>query len=169
MKEELSSLTEPKLAIIIGPNTIDNENELVELCREIGFKVRLLKSESRTELAEIYRVLNSTDAVLDVSGRFTLAHLLFTRHGGVFIQVLCHADKFNDLAKKIGLEYVTYEDNCSKNGTLKEKKSKTIRLDLNSVLPRLTRAYQSIVGSKMEENDSSLRWNQNWTARRSET
>lgn len=106
----------PKLVILSrnGSRAILNERELVELAEEIGFHVEVLRPTRTTELAKIYRVLNSSDAMIGVHGA-AMTHLLFMRPGSVFIQVVVLGTKwaaqtyYGEPAMKLGLKYIGYE------------------------------------------------------------
>ncbi|KAF9613593.1 hypothetical protein IFM89_009263 [Coptis chinensis] len=54
---------------------------------KIGFKVKVLKPDRTTELAKIYQVLNSTDAMVGVHGA-AMTHFLFMRPSSVLIQII---------------------------------------------------------------------------------
>ncbi|CAA7388510.1 unnamed protein product [Spirodela intermedia] len=105
----------PKLLIISrnGSRGLENEKELKELCEEMGFKVAVLLPKRTTELAKIYRKLNSSDAMVGVHGA-AMTHLLFMRPGAVFIQVVplgtawAAEAYYGDPAKKMGLKYIPY-------------------------------------------------------------
>ncbi|XP_078442654.1 xylan glycosyltransferase MUCI21-like [Wolffia australiana] len=164
----------PKLVIIFGGGSaaVENKAKLVGLCKEMGFQVLKLRLDRTTELAKIYWALNSTDAVLSAEGS-ALAHLLFMRPGSVFINVMTQGTKktmetqYEELAKEIGVVYKSYKLEISEM-LVSEEKTKKVKLDLNRLLGRLTRTYQYIVARKMEDDNSSLRWNENWLPRRSE-
>ncbi|XP_043723404.1 xylan glycosyltransferase MUCI21-like [Telopea speciosissima] len=106
----------PKLVIISrnGSRSISNEAEMVKLAEEIGFQVEILKPDSSTELAKIYQVLNSSDAMIGVHGA-AMTHLLFMRPGTVFIQVIplgtdwAALTYYGEPAMKLGLKYVGYK------------------------------------------------------------
>ncbi|XP_078442701.1 xylan glycosyltransferase MUCI21-like [Wolffia australiana] len=115
-KTQLPVSSMPKLAIISrnGSRGLENEDELVALCKEIGFEVQLLRPDKTTELAKMYRALNSSDVMFGVHGA-AMTHLLFMRPGAVFIQVVAlgtdwAAEAFyGSPAKKLGLEYIAYK------------------------------------------------------------
>lgn len=105
----------PKLVIISrnGSRALENEKELTALCEEMGFKVEVLRPKRTTELAKIYRKLNSSDAMVGVHGA-AMTHLLFMRPGAVFIQVVPLGTEwaaeayYGGPAKKMGLKYIPY-------------------------------------------------------------
>ncbi|XP_057784213.1 xylan glycosyltransferase MUCI21-like [Salvia miltiorrhiza] len=109
-------LTRPKLVIVArnGSRAITNQDALVKLAEEIGFFVEVLKPERSTELAKIYRVLNSSDVVVGVHGA-AMTHFLFMRPGSVFIQVIplgtdwAAATYYGEPATKLGLNYIGYK------------------------------------------------------------
>ncbi|KAJ4969891.1 hypothetical protein NE237_002990 [Protea cynaroides] len=111
----LEEVQKPKLVIISRKKSrvITNEVALVKLAEEIGFQVEILRPEPTTELAIIYRILNSSDAMLGVHGA-AMTHLLFMRPGTVFIQVIplgtdwaAHTF-YGEPARKLGLKYIGY-------------------------------------------------------------
>ncbi|XP_042512789.1 xylan glycosyltransferase MUCI21-like [Macadamia integrifolia] len=106
----------PKLVIISrkGTRVITNQAALVKSAEEIGFQVEILLPTSTTELAKIYRVLNSSDVLIGVHGA-GLTHLLFMRPGTVFIQVIplgtdwAANTYYGAPAIELGLNYMGYE------------------------------------------------------------
>lgn len=114
-KQELQ-LERPNLVIISrnGSRAILNEDSLVELAEDIGFSVRIIRPERTTELAKIYRSLNSSDVMIGVHGA-AMTHFLFMRPGSVFIQVIplgtswAAETYYSEPAKKLGLKYIDYE------------------------------------------------------------
>ncbi|KAG1331812.1 beta-1,2-xylosyltransferase XYXT1 [Cocos nucifera] len=106
----------PKLVIVSrnGSRAIENEVELVKLGEEIGFIVEVLRPDRTTELAKIYRALNSSDAMIGVHGA-AMTHLLFMRPGSVFIQIVplgtdwAAKTYYGDPAVRMGLWYVGYK------------------------------------------------------------
>ncbi|KAL1555342.1 protein O-GlcNAc transferase [Salvia divinorum] len=110
------SLTRPKLVIVArnGSRGITNQDALVKLAEDIGFFVEVLKPERSTELAKIYRVLNSSDVMVGVHGA-AMTHFLFMKPGSVFIQVIplgtdwAAATYYGEPAMKLGLNYIGYK------------------------------------------------------------
>ncbi|KAI3984167.1 hypothetical protein MKX01_011121 [Papaver californicum] len=108
--------TKPKLVIISrnGSRSINNEEEMVELAEAIGFQVEILYPNPRTELAKIYRVLNSSDVMIGVHGA-AMTHFMFMKPGSVFIQVIplgtdwAAETYYGDPSIKLGLEYIPYK------------------------------------------------------------
>ncbi|KAJ4979143.1 hypothetical protein NE237_009923 [Protea cynaroides] len=106
----------PKLVIISreGSRAISNEAAMVKLAEEIGFQVDILRPDSSTLLANMYSVLNSSDAMIGVHGA-ALTHLLFMRPGTVFIQVIplgtdwAAQNYYGEPALKLGLKYIAYK------------------------------------------------------------
>lgn len=105
----------PKLVIVSrnGSRAITNENILVQVAEKIGFQVEVLRPEKTTELAKIYRVLNSSDVMIGVHGA-AMTHFLFMRPGTVFIQVIplgtdwAAETYYGEPARKLGLKYIGY-------------------------------------------------------------
>jgi hypothetical protein len=108
--------TKPKLVIVSrsGSRAIINENLLVRMAEEIGFKVNVLKPQKTSELAKIYRVLNESDVMIGVHGA-AMTHFMFMKPRSVFIQVVplgtnWAADTYyGEPARKLGLKYIGYE------------------------------------------------------------
>ncbi|KAI9121436.1 hypothetical protein K1719_008469 [Acacia pycnantha] len=106
----------PKLTILSrsGSRMITNENLLVKIAEEIGFKVEVFRPDRTTELAKIYRVLNASEVMVGVHGA-AMTHFLFMRPGSVFIQVIplgtswAAETYYGEPAKKLGLKYIGYE------------------------------------------------------------
>lgn len=105
----------PKLVLVLrnGSRVIENEREVVELAEEVGFCVELLRPERTTELAKIYRVLNSSDAMIGVHGA-AMTHFMFMRPGAVFIQIVPLGTRwaaetyYGAPAERMGLWYLAY-------------------------------------------------------------
>ncbi|GMN55372.1 hypothetical protein TIFTF001_024492 [Ficus carica] len=106
----------PKLLILSrnGSRSITNEDLLVKMAGEIGFRVQILSPDKSTELAKIYRALNSSDVMIGVHGA-AMTHFLFMRPGSVFIQVIplgtvwAAETYYGEPAKKLGLKYIGYK------------------------------------------------------------
>ncbi|XVF75769.1 hypothetical protein PTKIN_Ptkin13bG0213600 [Pterospermum kingtungense] len=106
----------PKLVILSrnGSRAITNENHLVKAAEEIGFQVHVLKPKSTTELAKIYRELNSSDVMIGVHGA-AMTHFLFMKPGSVFIQVIplgtdwAAETYYGEPSRKLGLKYIGYK------------------------------------------------------------
>ncbi|KAM1396619.1 hypothetical protein ACFX2I_014292 [Malus domestica] len=109
-------LKRPTLAIMSRnrSRSIMNENFLVKMAVKIGFHVEILKPKRTTELAKIYRILNSSDVMIGVHGA-AMTHFLFMRPGSVFIQIIpigtawAAEEYYGAPAKKLGLKYIGYE------------------------------------------------------------
>ncbi|KAK8554303.1 hypothetical protein V6N13_073205 [Hibiscus sabdariffa] len=106
----------PKLVILSrnGSRAIVNENMVVKASEEIGFEVHVLRPERTTELAKIYRSLNSSDVMVGVHGA-ALTHFLFMQPGSVFIQIIplgtdwAAETYYGEPARKLGLKYIGYK------------------------------------------------------------
>ncbi|XP_028759032.1 beta-1,2-xylosyltransferase XYXT1-like [Neltuma alba] len=106
----------PKLTILsrAGSRMITNENLLVKIAAEIGFKVEVLRPDRTTELAKIYRALNSSEVMVGVHGA-AMTHFLFMKPGSVFIQVIplgtswAAETYYGEPARKLGLKYIGYK------------------------------------------------------------
>nr|XP_043636033.1 xylan glycosyltransferase MUCI21-like [Erigeron canadensis] len=112
----VGGLEKPKLVIISrnGSRAIMNENVLVKTASKIGFSVTVLKPQRTSELAKIYRELNSSDVMVGVHGA-AMTHFMFMRPGSVFIQVVplgttwAAETYYGEPAKKLGLRYIGYQ------------------------------------------------------------
>ncbi|ESQ33336.1 hypothetical protein EUTSA_v10008470mg [Eutrema salsugineum] len=109
-------LKKPKLVILSrnGSREVLNENLLVGLAEEIGFFVEVLRPDKTTELAKIYRCLNSSDVMIGVHGA-AMTHLLFLKPRTVFIQIIPIGTEwaaetyYGEPAKKLRLKYIGYK------------------------------------------------------------
>ncbi|XP_078442666.1 xylan glycosyltransferase MUCI21-like [Wolffia australiana] len=105
----------PKVVIIFrqGTRAVENEQEVVQLCESVGFQVEILRPTITMDMVEIYRVINSSDAMIGVVGA-AMTHLLFQKPGDVFIQVVLLGTRwaaetsYGEPAKKMGLKYMPY-------------------------------------------------------------
>ncbi|CAN6485961.1 unnamed protein product [Victoria cruziana] len=112
----LRPISTPKLVIISRNDSraILNQESLVELAEELGFVVEVLWPTRTTELAKIYRALNSSDVMLGVHGA-AMTHFLFMRPGTLFIQVVPLGTEwaaqtyYGEPAVKLGLKYMRYK------------------------------------------------------------
>ncbi|GFY93679.1 glycosyltransferase family 61 protein [Actinidia rufa] len=116
VREQHWELKKPKLTILSrnGSRAITNEDFLVQMAEKIGFEVEVLRPSKTSELAQIYRSLNSSDVMVGVHGA-AMTHFLFLRPGSVFIQVVPLGTEwaaetyYGDPAKKLGLKYISYK------------------------------------------------------------
>ncbi|KAB2608262.1 hypothetical protein D8674_011430 [Pyrus ussuriensis x Pyrus communis] len=170
---EAHQLERPKLVIVSrnGSRAITNEDLLVEMAEKIGFEVEVLTPDSRTELAKIYWVLNSSDVVIGVHGA-AMTHFLFMRPGSVLIQVIPLGTSwaaeayFGEPARKLDLNYIGYkilptesslydkygkDDPVLKNPASVTKKgwqhTKEIYLEGQTVRLHLTRFKKQLLGA----------------------
>lgn len=112
----LNEVNKPKLVIISrsGSRAITNEDFLVKIAEEIGFKVEVLKPKKTSEMAKIYRTLNSSDVMIGVHGA-AMTHFMFMRPSTVFIQVIplgtnwAAETYYGEPSRKLGLKYIGYE------------------------------------------------------------
>lgn len=115
-EEQVHQLKKPKLVVLsrTGARAITNEDLMVQMAKEIGFQVKVLRPNRATELAKIYRVLNSSDAMVGVHGA-AMTHILFLQPGSVFIQVIPLGTEwpaetyYGEPAEKLGLKYIGYK------------------------------------------------------------
>ncbi|CAL1385698.1 unnamed protein product [Linum trigynum] len=106
----------PKLLIVsrTGSRAITNEEALVKTGERIGFRVEVLRPDPTTELAKIYRAMNSSDVMIGVHGA-AMTHFLFMRPGSVFIQVVplgtdwAAESYYGGPATRMGLKYIGYK------------------------------------------------------------
>ncbi|XP_009595214.1 xylan glycosyltransferase MUCI21-like [Nicotiana tomentosiformis] len=116
MTEEKQELKKPKVVIIARNDSraILNEDSLVKMAQDIGFQVEVLRPQRTTELARIYRTLNSSYVMIGVHGA-AMTHFLFMRPESVFIQIVplgtdWAADTYyGQPAVKLGLKYIGYK------------------------------------------------------------
>ncbi|KAH9619027.1 hypothetical protein KSS87_012931 [Heliosperma pusillum] len=109
-------LRKPKLVIMSrnGSRAITNEDLLVQLAEKIGFRVEVVKPGRTSELAKIYRALNTSDVMIGVHGA-AMTHFLFVKPGRVFIQVVplgtdwAAETYYGEPAVKLGLKYIGYK------------------------------------------------------------
>ncbi|XP_071719979.1 xylan glycosyltransferase MUCI21-like [Rutidosis leptorrhynchoides] len=134
----------PKLVIISrnGSRAIMNQDLLAKMAEKIGFSVEILWPDKTTELAKIYRSLNSSDAMIGVHGA-AMTHFLFMKPGSVFIQVVplgtnwAAETYYGGPAKKLGLRYIGYEILPQESSLYSEYKSNDVVLtDPDSVNDR---------------------------------
>lgn len=106
----------PKLVIISRQKSrvMLNQKAIVRLAQKIGFEVEVLNPKRTTEMAEMFRALNSCDVMLGVHGA-AMSHFLFLRPGSVFIQIVplgtawAAATYYGQPAIKLGLKYIEYK------------------------------------------------------------
>lgn len=107
----------PELLIVSrkgSSRSITNEDLLVKIAEGVGFRVRVLVPQKTSEMAKIYRAMNSSDVMIGVHGA-AMTHFLFMRPGSVFIQVVplgtvwAAENYYGEPARKLGLNYVGYE------------------------------------------------------------
>jgi len=107
----------PRLVIVSrtsGSRVIENEADVAATAADVGFDVRVIRPERTTEMAKIYRELNSSDAMVGVHGA-AMTHFLFMRPGTVFIQVVplgtdwAAGAYYGEPAERLGLRYVGYK------------------------------------------------------------
>ncbi|ESQ49037.1 hypothetical protein EUTSA_v10020581mg [Eutrema salsugineum] len=106
----------PKLVLFsrTGSRAITNEDLMVKLAQRIGFQVEVLRPDRKTELAKIYKVVNSSHVMVGVHGA-AMTHFLFMKPGSVFIQIIplgtdwAAETYYGEPAKKLGLDYIGYK------------------------------------------------------------
>lgn len=111
-------IKKPKLVIISrsggGSREVTNEDSMIKLAEKIGFSVEVVKPVRTSELARIYRALNSSDVMIGVHGA-ALTHFLYMRPGCVFIQIIplgtdwAAENYFGDASVRFGLKYIGYK------------------------------------------------------------
>ncbi|XP_022842305.1 uncharacterized protein LOC111365955 isoform X2 [Olea europaea var. sylvestris] len=116
LRTQRKAVKKPKLVIISrnGSRAISNQDKLVKMAKSIGFSVEVLKPVRTTELAKVYKVLNSSDVMVGVHGA-ALTHFLFMRPGSVFIQVIpigtdwAAETYYAEPSRMLGLRYIGYK------------------------------------------------------------
>lgn len=141
MTEAKQELKKPKVVIIARNDSraILNEDSLVKMAQDIGFQVEVLRPQRTTELARIYRSLNSSDVMIGVHGA-AMTHFLFMRPESVFIQIVplgtdWAADTYyGQPAVKLGLKYIGYKILPQESSLYNEyKKTDPVLTDPDSV------------------------------------
>uniref|UniRef100_A0A7N0TUV8 Glycosyltransferase 61 catalytic domain-containing protein n=2 Tax=Kalanchoe fedtschenkoi TaxID=63787 RepID=A0A7N0TUV8_KALFE len=110
------TIKKPKLVILSrnGSRAIINEGSMAKMAAKCGFEVQVLRPNPTTELAKVYKALNSSDVMVGVHGA-AMTHFLFMRPGCVFIQVIPLGTEwaaeayYGEPAKKLGLKYIGYK------------------------------------------------------------
>ncbi|KAJ8570469.1 hypothetical protein K7X08_037441 [Anisodus acutangulus] len=134
-------MKKPKVVIIARNDSraILNEDLLVKMAENIGFQVEVLRPQRTTELAKIYRSLNSSDVMIGVHGA-AMTHFLFMRPDSAFIQIIplgtdWAADTYyGQPAVKLGLKYIGYKILPQESSLYNEyKKSDPVLMDPDSV------------------------------------
>ncbi|KAL8172157.1 hypothetical protein V2J09_023961 [Rumex salicifolius] len=163
----------PKLAILSRnvSRSITNEALLVQMAERIGFDVQVIRPGRTSELAKIYRVLNSSDVMIGVHGA-AMTHFLFMKPSCVIPlgTEWAAATYYGEPAMKLGLKYIGYQilpresslynDYDRNDPVLKDPKSvadkgweftkkiyldnQNIEIDLKRFKKRLVRAYNYI-------------------------
>ncbi|XP_048127084.1 xylan glycosyltransferase MUCI21-like [Rhodamnia argentea] len=114
--DQKHQLKKPKLVIISrsGSRALVNEDCLVTLAEEVGFRVEVSRPGRTTDLANMYHLLNESEVMVGVHGA-ALTHFLFLKPGSVFIQVIpLGTDSpaeacFGKPARELGLKYIGYK------------------------------------------------------------
>lgn len=110
--------TKPKLVLInrnanIGRRIL-NVEEVEKTARELGFDVTIFKPKRNTSLAESFRLIHASHAMLGVHGA-ALTHFLFLRPRSVLMQVVPIGTEwlsdayFGKPTRILGLEYMKYK------------------------------------------------------------
>ncbi|KAJ1695684.1 hypothetical protein LUZ63_012382 [Rhynchospora breviuscula] len=117
----------PKLVIISrkGTREIENERNVVQVSKKVGFDVEVLRPNETMPLKHIFDKLSKCDAVMGVHGA-ALTHFLFMRSGSLLIQIepLGVADEawqcFGEPALKMGIRYVNYKVDLKESSLYKK-------------------------------------------------
>ncbi|KAJ8534193.1 hypothetical protein K7X08_007517 [Anisodus acutangulus] len=145
MIEEKRDLKKPEVVIIARNDSraILNEDLLVKMAENIGFQVEVLRPQRTTELAKIYRSLNSSDVMIGVHGA-AMTHFLFMRPDSAFIQIIplgtvWAADTYyGQPAVKLGLKYIGYKILPQESSLYNEyEKSDPVLMDPDSEQQRM--------------------------------
>ncbi|KAL3733386.1 hypothetical protein ACJRO7_022846 [Eucalyptus globulus] len=107
-----------KLKLVIlsrsGSRALVNEDCLVKMAEDMGFRVKVSWPKRTTELAKMYRLLNKSEVMVGVHGA-ALTHFLFLKPGSVLIQVIpLGTDSpaetcFGKPARELGLKYIGHK------------------------------------------------------------
>ncbi|KAJ4772622.1 Glycosyltransferase family 61 protein [Rhynchospora pubera] len=117
----------PKLVIVSrkGTREIENERNVVQVSKKVGFDVEVLSPNETMPLKHIFDKLSKCDVVMGVHGA-ALTHFLFMRPGSMLIQIepLGVADEawqcFGEPALKMGIRYINYKVNLSESSLYKK-------------------------------------------------
>ncbi|EOY01792.1 Glycosyltransferase family 61 protein, putative [Theobroma cacao] len=124
-----NSLSRPRLILVSRKHnvarTIMNQEEVIQVMKEIGFDVIVFEPRRDTSLDESYALINSSHAMVGVHGA-GLTHALFLRPRSMFIQVVpigvdWAADVFfGRVARGINLEYIEYKIGVEESSLVKK-------------------------------------------------
>ncbi|KAK3433316.1 hypothetical protein EUGRSUZ_D00867 [Eucalyptus grandis] len=114
--DQKHQVKKPKLVILSrsGSRALVNEDCLVKMAEDMGFRVEVSRPKRTTELAKMYRLLNKSEVMVGVHGA-ALTHFLFLKPGSVLIQVIpLGTDSpaetcFGKPARELGLKYIGYK------------------------------------------------------------
>ncbi|KAF5727165.1 hypothetical protein HS088_TW22G00853 [Tripterygium wilfordii] len=110
--------TRPRLVLVnrrgdVG-RLILNLEQVKNAAMDVGFEVLTFEPNRENSLAESFRLIHGSHAMMGVHGA-GLTHLLFLRPGSVLLQVVpistdwLSQTYFEDPAREIGLEYINYK------------------------------------------------------------
>ncbi|GAA0153756.1 glycosyltransferase [Lithospermum erythrorhizon] len=144
MVKQKQGLRKPKLAILSRNDSraITNEDLLVTMAEDIGFEVEVVRPHRTSELAKIYRSLNSSDVLVGVHGA-AMTHFLFMKPGSFFIQIVPLGTEwaaetyYGEPAMKLGLKYIGYKILPRESSLYNEyEKNDPVLIDPRSVTKR---------------------------------
>ncbi|KAK8526056.1 hypothetical protein V6N13_017122 [Hibiscus sabdariffa] len=129
----------PQLLFLSRPRGIGreimNQNEAIQVAKEVGFDVILFEPTGTTSLQQIYALLKSSHAMVGIHGA-ALTHSLYLRPGSVFMQVMPLGTNwvgkmcFGEPARAMGIHYIEYRINVEESSLVeKYGKNETVIKD----------------------------------------
>ncbi|KAK8686828.1 hypothetical protein V6N13_125845 [Hibiscus sabdariffa] len=119
----------PQLVFLSRPRGIGreilNQNEAIQVAKEVGFDVVLFEPTGMTSLQQIYALLNSSHTMVGIHGA-ALTHSLFLRPGSVFMQVMPLGTNwvgkmcYGEPARAMGIHYIEYRINMEESSLVEK-------------------------------------------------
>ncbi|XP_027362797.1 alpha-1,3-arabinosyltransferase XAT2-like [Abrus precatorius] len=119
----------PHLTLVARKGSVSrvilNQEEVINVAKEIGFNVHVLEPSRNVSIANAYRLIHSSHVMLGVHGA-GLTHFLFLRPGSVVVQVVpiglewAAKTYYADPPKVLGLEYIEYKIEANESSLLEE-------------------------------------------------
>ncbi|XAR55912.1 Protein O-GlcNAc transferase [Bertholletia excelsa] len=108
--------TRPRLVLITRSHNrvLVNQDEVVQAAKDIGFDVVEIEPTRETPVGEMFRILDSSHAMVGVHGA-GMTNELFLRQGAVVMQIVPVKNSwladicYGKLAVRLGLEYIVYD------------------------------------------------------------
>ncbi|XP_078176714.1 alpha-1,3-arabinosyltransferase XAT2-like [Carex rostrata] len=115
--DQKNSNKKPRIAILLRKvtRTFTNENEIVEMAKEVGFEVVRTDAETTKDFPRIAHLINSCDVLMGLHGA-GLTNMMYLPNNATLIQVIPWGDlrlvswkDFGEPTKYMGLNYIEYE------------------------------------------------------------